>query len=87
MKQRIITLCLWILRKLGMSVMVMHPEIMAILPVVREVVEATGAMPGLLSNEYRHAHTYATLKKRLPDVPSKLIGLAIEVVVNGVFRR
>lgn len=85
MKQRIVNICLWILRKCGLTVLVVPADILAIIPQVREVVEATAAMPGLLSNEYRHAHTYATLRKRLPDVPSRTIGLAIEAVIYGIF--
>ena len=59
-------------------------SIISIAPIVRSVVEDTNKMEGLLSNEYRHAHTYATLRKRLPNVPSRDIGLCIELVIYGI---
>ena len=83
MKQLIIKVCLWVLKRLNVTLYPLPAGVVAILPEVNEEVEKTAAMQGLLSNEYRHSHTYATLKKRLPDSDGKNIGLAIEVVLNG----
>lgn len=83
MKQWIIEKCLWLLERWGVPIYQLPPEVIEILPVAQEEVDKTAALQGLLSNEYRHAHTYATLKKRLPDVAGKHVGLAIEVVLNG----
>ena len=57
---------------------------MIISPLVKIEVEKTRKMEGLLSNEYRHAHTYATLRKKLPDAKSRDIGLCVELVVYGL---
>ena len=82
MKQWIIAKCLWLLKRWSVPIYQLPTEVIAILSAAREEVSKTAAMDGLLSNEYRHAHTYATLMKRLPGVAGRHIGLAIEMAIN-----
>jgi len=72
----------WALRKLRLFRI--PKEVITILPEVAAVVNATDGIDGVLSNEYKHAHAYATIKKQYPDIKSKHIGLAIEMVINGI---
>lgn len=73
----------WILAKNNVKGMIFQDNILSIVSLVKEEVQRTSEMEGLLSNEFRHAHTYATLKKKLPHSNSRDIGLCIELVVNG----
>jgi hypothetical protein len=74
----------YIFNKQDVKYVILSQSIIQLVPVVKEVVENTSNMEGLLSNEYRHSHTYATLIKRIPEAKGREVGLCIEMVINGL---
>ena len=72
----------WILRKLRLYRI--PSEVISILDAVNEAINNTDSIDCVLSNEYKHAHTYSILRKKFPDMNAKHIGLAIEMVINGI---
>ncbi len=45
-------------------------------------VKNTNTIKDMVSSEYKHAHTYAFLKKNFPNTNTKDIGLAIEIALR-----
>jgi hypothetical protein len=84
MRNYLIRFAFWILGKFQVPVIKVPEGVLAITPAIREVVSKTSGMEGLLSNEYRHSHSYATLRKRIPEAESRDIGLGIELVIYGL---
>ena len=84
MRKVLLKIAYWIIDKYNIPIITIPDSIMNISPLVKIQVECTRQMNGLLSNEYRHAHTYATLRKKLPNEASRDIGLCIELVVYGL---
>lgn len=84
MKKYILRLSFWAIKRYGINTLITPEGVLKIRDDVKIVVDMVNNMQGLLSNEYRHAHAYATLKKRLPNAKSRDIGLCIEMVIYGL---
>jgi inosine/xanthosine triphosphate pyrophosphatase family protein len=84
MKKYLLKTALWVLNRYGFKYVVIPESIYAIKDDVNIIVEKVRNTPGLRSNEYRHSHAYATLKKKLPTAKSRDIGLCIELVIYGL---
>jgi hypothetical protein len=84
MKKFLLKIAYFIMTKYKEPIIRIPDSIILISSLIKTEVTETSAMQGLYSNEYRHSHTYAALKKNLPDVKSRDIGLGIELVLYGL---
>jgi hypothetical protein len=81
MKNKLKNICIWILGKIGCDLIILTEEMQELVKKAIEVTKETDKIPGLISNEYRHCHSYGTLLKRNPNSRHRDIGMAIEIAM------
>ena len=85
MKQFILNILFWLMKKLGAEVMTLSDSIRLLIPEAEAVVVEVEQMPGLLSGEYRFSVALGKLWKRHPEASKRDCALAIEIAIyNGV---
>lgn len=85
MKQFILNILFWLIKKLGAEILSLPDSIQSLVVDAETVVTEVEQMPGLLSGEYRFSVALGKLWKRHPEATKRECALAIEIAIyNGV---
>ncbi len=74
---------MWLLEKLDVKAFIIPDEVLNILSFTSYQIDVTNQNKDLMSDTFKHSITSGYIRKKYPNVKSRHIALAIELVMNG----